>query len=392
MPIHSGQSGFLIPPANDGISHIAPYQPGKPIDELKRELGLEDVIKLASNENPLGCSPLAKQAIVQAIDDIGRYPDGNGFALKQQISQQFGVALNQITLGNGSNDILELVARTFVTAQDEVIYSQHAFAVYALATQAVGATGVEVPAKDYGHDLVAMANAVTDRTRVIFIANPNNPTGTWFEESAFSQLMQQVPATVLVVLDEAYVEYFPQNFNSLKFLSQYPNLLISRTMSKAFGLASLRVGFGLASVEVTNLLNRVRQPFNVSSFALVAAVAALKDTDFIEQSRALNQQGMQQLEQGFKSLDLRWIPSRANFIAVNVQRDGAQVFNALLKKGVIVRPVGGVYAMPQHIRVSIGLPEENQRFLAALQQILLEMPASNVAGSTTDAVQPTEQA
>lgn len=375
----STQSSFLIPPANNGICHIAPYQPGKPIDELKRELGLDEVIKLASNENPLGCSPKAKAAIQQAIEEVGRYPDGNGFVLKQQISQQFGADMSQITLGNGSNDILELVARTFVAAGDEVIYSQHAFAVYALATQAVGAVGVEVPAKNFGHDLSAMANAVTDKTRVIFIANPNNPTGTWFEESEFSQFMQGIPQRVLVVLDEAYVEYFPENFNSLKFLTQYPNLLISRTLSKAFGLASLRVGFGLASVEVTNLLNRVRQPFNVSSFALAAAVAALQDTDFIEQSRALNKQGMAQLEQGFAKLGLHWIASRANFIAVDVQRDGGQVFGALLKKGVIVRPVGGVYAMPRHIRVSIGLATENARFLEALAQVLAEIPATEAA-------------
>ena len=372
----STQTSFLIPPANDGIAHIAPYQPGKPIDELKRELGLNDVVKLASNENPLGCSPHAKAAIVQAIDEVGRYPDGNGFALKQQISQQFGVDMSQITLGNGSNDILELVARTFVSAGDEVIYSQHAFAVYALATQAVGAVGVEVAAKDYGHDLSAMAQAVTAKTRVIFIANPNNPTGTWFEEDAFSQFMQQVPTQVLVVLDEAYVEYFPQNFSSLKFLNQYPNLLISRTMSKAYGLASLRVGFGMASAEVTNLLNRVRQPFNVSSFALAAAVAALKDTDFIEQSRALNLQGMAQLEQGFSQLGLAWVPSRANFILVDVQRNGAQVFEALLKKGVIVRPVGGGYGMPHHIRVSIGLSGENSRFLQALTQVMQDIPVT----------------
>lgn len=370
----STQTSFLIPPANDGIAHIAPYQPGKPIDELKRELGLNDVVKLASNENPLGCSPHAKAAIVQAIDEVGRYPDGNGFALKQQISQQFGVDMSQITLGNGSNDILELVARTFVSAGDEVIYSQHAFAVYALATQAVGAVGVEVAAKDYGHDLSAMAQVVTPKTRVIFIANPNNPTGTWFEEDAFSQFMQKIPAQVLVVLDEAYVEYFPQNFNSLKFLSQYSNLLISRTMSKAYGLASLRVGFGVASSEVTNLLNRVRQPFNVSSFALAAAVAALKDTDFIEQSRALNLQGMAQLEQGFAQLGLNWVSSRANFILVDLRRSGSQVFDALLKKGVIVRPVGGGYGMPNHIRVSIGLQEENSRFLEALAQVLAQVP------------------
>lgn len=370
---------FSIAPANQGIATIAPYQPGKPIDELKRELGLDDVIKLASNENPLGCSPKAKAAIQQVLDEVGRYPDGNGFVLKQQISQQFGVALDQITLGNGSNDILELACRTFVAAGDEVVYSKHAFAVYALVTQAVGATGIEVPAKDYGHDLEAMAQAITPKTKVVFIANPNNPTGTWFEEDAFNAFMQQVPAHVLVVLDEAYVEYFPENFNSLKFLKQYPNLLISRTMSKAFGLASLRVGFALGSTEVTGLLNRIRQPFNVSSFALAAATAALQDADFIEQSRELNKKGMVQLEAGFKQLGLSWIPSRANFLAVDVQRNGGAVFNALLQKGVIVRPVGGPYAMPNHIRVSIGLPEENARFLEALQQVLAELPANTEA-------------
>ena len=284
--------------------------------------------------------------------------------------------MNQVTLGNGSNDILELVARTFVAAGDEVIYSQHAFAVYALVTQSVGAVGVEVPALNYGHDLVAMAQAVTAKTRVIFIANPNNPTGTWFEEDTFAQFMQQIPAQVLVVLDEAYVEYFPENFNSLPFLNQYPNLLISRTMSKAYGLASLRVGFGMASSEVTNLLNRVRQPFNVSSFALAAAVAALQDTQFIEKSRELNTKGMAQLEQGFSKLGLSWVASRANFILVDMQRNGAQVFDALLKQGVIVRPVGGGYGMPNHIRVSIGLQEENSRFLDTLEQVLSQIPVS----------------
>lgn len=374
MSSSSAQSS--IQPANQGIANIAPYQPGKPIDELKRELGLSDIVKLASNENPLGCSAKAQAAIAQAVQEVGRYPDGNGFDLKQQISQQFAVAPAQITLGNGSNDILELVGRTFVAAGDHVVYSQHAFAVYALVTQAVGATGIEVPAKNYGHDLPAMLAAITDKTRVVFIANPNNPTGTWFEEAAFSDFIQQVPASVLVVLDEAYVEYFPENFDSLKFLTQHPNLIISRTMSKAYGLASLRVGFALASVEITNLLNRVRQPFNVNAFALAAAVAALQDTDFIEQTRELNKVGMQQLEQGFKALNLNWIASRANFLAVDVQRNGGQVFNALLQKGVIVRPVGGVYGMPNHIRVSIGLPEENAKFLTALAEVLAEIPAN----------------
>jgi len=359
----------VIQTANAGITQIAPYQTGNPIDELKRELGLDDIIKLASNENPLGCSPLATHAMQAELAEVGRYPDGSGYTLKAKIAQLFTVAMNQITLGNGSNDILELVARTFVSPDSSVVYSQHAFAIYALVTQAVGATGIEVPAKDYGHDLVAMAAAVRADTRVVFLANPNNPTGTWFDEAEFSSFMQAVPKSVLVVLDEAYVEYFPENFNSLKFLQQHPNLLISRTFSKAYGLASLRVGFALASATITDLLNRVRQPFNVNSFALAAANAALSDDEFLARTRALNLSGMAQLETGCRELGLDWIPSRANFISIHVKRNGAEVFQALLKLGVIVRPIGG-YGMPEFIRVSIGTTAENGRFLAALAQVL----------------------
>jgi len=363
------QASLSLQAANQGITNIAPYQTGKPIDELKRELGLDDIIKLASNENPLGCSPLAKQAMQDGLAEVGRYPDGSGYTLKATIARTFNVEMPQITLGNGSNDILELVARTFVSTDHSVVYSQHAFAIYALVTQAVGATGIEVPAKDFGHDLVAIAKAVRADTRVVFLANPNNPTGTWFEEAEFTTFMQSVSKSVLVVLDEAYVEYFPDNFDSLKFLKQYPNLLISRTFSKAYGLASLRVGFALATAEVTDLLNRVRQPFNVNSFALAAANAALGDTDFLAQTRALNHAGMAQLEAGCTTLGLTWIPSRANFLSIHVERNGAQVFQDLLKLGVIVRPIGG-YGLPDYIRVSIGTAEENQRFLQALAQVL----------------------
>ena len=368
-----GLSAPSILPANQGIAQISPYQAGKPIDELKRELGLTDIVKLASNENPLGCSPQAMCAMQDALAEVGRYPDGNGFNLKSTISQLFDVNMNQITLGNGSNDILELVARTFLAAGNSAIYSQHAFAVYPLVVQAVGAVGIEVPAKDFGHDLPAMAKAVRDDTRVIFIANPNNPTGTWFEEDAFDAFMKQIPWNVLVVLDEAYVEYFPEQFDSLKFLKRHSNLLISRTLSKAYGLAALRVGFGLASADVSDLLNRVRQPFNVNSIALAAASAALQDQDFVEKSRQMNREGMAQLEAGLGELCLSWIPSRANFLSIKIakrgERDGIAVFNALLKKGVIVRPVTN-YGMPDYIRVSIGLPSENQRFLDALAQVL----------------------
>ena len=357
--------------ANQGVQKLSPYQTGKPIDELKRELGLDDIIKLASNENPLGCSPLAVQAIQAEMNQIGRYPDGNGFNLKYAIQQKFGFELNRMTLGNGSNDILELVARAFIAQGQAAIYSQHAFAVYPLAVQAVGGVGIEVPAKNFGHDLDAMAAAITANTKVVFIANPNNPTGTWFGRAEFEQFMAQVPDSVLVVLDEAYVEYVTDAdfINGFDYVNQYPNLLVSRTFSKAYGLASLRVGYAIASPDVTNILNRVRQPFNVNSFALAAAVASLQDEAFVGQSRALNNAGMTQLEAGLTALGLAYIPSKANFIAFDTARPCVPVFNALLQQGVIVRPVAN-YGMPTYLRVSIGLESENARFLVALQQVL----------------------
>ena len=353
-------------PANEGIAKLKPYQPGKPISELERELGMTDIVKLASNENPLGCSDKVKEAVAAELAEIGRYPDGGGFILKDQIHAQFGVAHDCITLGNGSNDLLEIFARAFVSEKDSVVYSQHAFAVYALVTQAINAEAIEVPAQGFSHDLDAMAAAIKDNTKLVFIANPNNPTGTWFEEAEFERFMQKVPSHVIVVLDEAYVEYFPENFNSLKFLAQYSNLIVSRTMSKCFGLAALRVGFALASAEVTDFLNRIRQPFNVNHLAMMAAVAALKDEDFIEKSRVVNKAGMVQLETGFKALGLNYEPSRANFILVDIQADPAQTFNALLKEGVIVRPVG----IANHLRVSIGTEAENTKFLTALANVL----------------------
>lgn len=353
-------------PAHEGIEKLKPYQPGKPISELERELGITDIVKLASNENPLGCSDKVKEAVAAELTEIGRYPDGGGFILKDQVHAQFGVAHNCITLGNGSNDLLEIFARAFVSSSDSVVYSQHAFAVYGLVTQAINAEAIEVPAKGFSHDLDAMAKAVKANTKLIFIANPNNPTGTWFEEAEFDAFMQKVPANVIVVLDEAYVEYYPENFNSLKFLAQYPNLIISRTMSKCYGLAALRVGFALASAEVTDFLNRIRQPFNVNHLAMVAAVAALKDGVFIEKSREVNKAGMAQLEAGFEQLGLNYVPSRANFILVDIQADPAQTFNALLKEGVIVRPVG----IANHLRVSIGTEAENAKFLVALAKVL----------------------
>ena len=357
--------------ANPGVQKISPYQPGKPIDELRRELGLDDVIKLASNENPLGTSPLALAAIQKELAEVARYPDGNGFVLKHAIHQRFGFAHNRITLGNGSNDILEFVARAYLREGDHAIYSQHAFAVYPLVVQAVGATGIEVRAKNWGHDLVAMAAAVTPRTKLIFVANPNNPTGTWFEQAEFERFMQAVPEHVLVILDEAYVEYVTEAsaLNGMDHVDRHPNLLVSRTFSKAYGLASLRVGYAVSSEAVTNILNRVRQPFNVNSLALAAAAAALGDADFVARSRDLNAAGMAQIIAGLSDMGLPHIPSRGNFVAFDVGRPGLAVFDSLLRKGVIVRPVTS-YGMPNHLRVSIGLPEENARFLETLRHIL----------------------
>lgn len=354
------------------IQKIAPYQGGKPITELAREmhLNVEDIVKLASNENPLGISPKADYAIQEAILEIARYPDGNSFALREAVSNKFNVSPDQIVFGNGSNDILELVARAYLSADSEVIYSQHAFAVYPLVTQAMGAKGVVVPAKDFGHDLSAMLAAVTDKTSLIFIANPNNPTGTLLAKDALFAFLQQVPKNVLVVLDEAYDEYLPAEHKSqaISWLNEFDNLLISRTFSKAYGLAGLRIGFGLCHAQIADMMNRVRQPFNVNSVAQAAAVASLADDDFVERIYALNQAGMAQLKQGFDQLGLSYIPSFANFISVKVG-DAATINQKLLQNGVIVRPVAN-YEMPEYLRVSIGLFSENAKFLDVLAKIL----------------------
>lgn len=358
--------------APDYIRNIAPYQGGKPITELAREMGLQvhDIVKLASNENPLGISPKAEYAIQEAILDIARYPDGNSFALRDVVSNKFGVAHQQIVFGNGSNDILELAARAFLTANSETIYSQHAFAVYPLVTQAMGAKGVVVPANHYGHDLSAMLKAINANTRMIFIANPNNPTGTLLDKDVVYAFLKQVPAHILVVLDEAYDEYLSSDHKSeaIHWLSQFPNLLISRTLSKAYGLAGLRIGFGLCHADVADMMNRVRQPFNVNNVAQAAAIASLQDDDFVARSYALNQAGMVQLTQGFDRLGLPYIPSFANFVSVKVG-DAATINQKLLKNGVIVRPVAN-YEMPEYLRVSIGLFSENAKFLTVLEQIL----------------------
>lgn len=359
--------------AQPGVQKLSPYVPGKPVEELAREFGLKasDIVKLASNENPLGPSPLAVQAIQAALPDMTRYPDGNGFVLKQALAERLDVAPSMITLGNGSNDILELVTRAFVGPQHEVVFSEHAFAVYPIVTQAVGARAVVVPSRNWGHDLEAMAAAITPATRLVFVANPNNPTGTWIERRELEAFLERVPEQVIVVLDEAYTEYVEASDmpNGLDYLAGYPNLLVSRTFSKAYGLAALRVGYGICQPAIADAMNRVRQPFNVNSLALAAAVATLSDINYLAESRAVNREGMLQLESGLREMGLQWIPSRGNFLAVDLGQQAAPVFQALLREGVIVRPVAN-YGMPNHLRVSIGLRAENQRFLQALAKVL----------------------
>jgi histidinol-phosphate aminotransferase len=356
------------------IRAIAPYQPGKPISELAREMGLEEsaIIKLASNENPLGLSPLARAAIEAALPELARYPDGNGFELKAAVSQRYGVPMECVVLGNGSNDVLEMAAIAFLGPGRAAVYSQHAFAVYPLATQARGARSIVVPATRFGHDLRAMRAAIDDETRVVFIANPNNPTGTLCAGEDIEAFLREVPAHVVVVLDEAYNEYLPEDarYDSLPWLAQYRNLVITRTFSKAYGLAGLRVGYALCTEEVADLLNRVRQPFNVNQLALVAARAALGDAAFVRRGYDLNLAGMRQLTAGFERLRVAWIPSYGNFVSFEVSRANGQsqaaaVYERLLRRGVIVRPIAG-YGMPDHLRVSVGLPEENERFLSTL--------------------------
>jgi len=357
------------------VRSIAPYQPGKPISELAREMGLDEakIVKLASNENPRGIGPRTRAAIDAALADIARYPDGNGYQLKQALAARYGVDMSMIVLGNGSNDVLELAALAFLGPGRAAVMSQHAFAVYPLATQARGARSIVVRAKDYGHDLEAMARAVDDETYVVWVANPNNPTGTFARLDEMEAFLRRVPERVLVVLDEAYNEYLRAELrgDSVKWLKRHPNLVITRTFSKAYGLAGLRVGYALAHASVADIMNRVRQPFNVNSIALAAAAAALDDMEFVARSFAENLQGMRQIEEGVRGLGLDFIPSHGNFITVKVGK-AADVYKRLLRRGVIVRPVGGAYELPEHLRVTIGTTQENGRFLTALAASLKE--------------------
>lgn len=350
----------------DSIKSLNPYQGGKPISELQRELGLDHVVKLASNENPLGIGQKTLEAMQQAITEVDRYPDGNGFELKQAIGNHLDVAVDLITLGNGSNDILELIARTYVCkSDDEVIFSEFAFVVYPLVTQALGAQAVVTKAKDFGHDLEAMLLAITDNTKLIFIANPNNPTGTLLDDEAIHRFLSRVPNSIAVVLDQAYFEYLDQDDLAVSWLKEFDNLIITRTFSKAYGLAGLRVGYSLSSSKIADYINRIRQPFNVNYVAQVAAIAALDDQSHLVRSVIANKNGLKQLATGFDKLGLNYIPSAANFIAVKVN-DAPKLYQQLLALGFIVRPV----EMKNYIRVSVGTSREISDFLDALESVL----------------------
>ena len=352
--------------ACESILGLSPYQGGKPIDELARELGLKNITKLASNENPLGVSSAVKEAVFNSLSSINRYPDGNCFELKKAISEKLSVTTNMISLGNGSNELLELIARVFVSKKtDEIIFSEYAFVVYPLVTQALGATAKVSPAADYGHDLNSMLSLISKNTKLIYVANPNNPTGTLLGDDELYSFLKKVPKNVPVVLDQAYFEYLNIEDHSIGWLKEFENLIITRTFSKAYGLAGLRVGYSLCSPLIADFINRVRGPFNVNYTAQVAAIAALSDDDYLKDSITVNTDGYLQLTTGFDSLNLSYIPSHANFIAVEFN-NAMNTYNDLLKEGVIVRPV----EMSGYLRISIGTSDENMHLLSALKKVL----------------------
>ena len=362
----------------DGIRALRPYEAGKPISEIQREFGLSDVIKLASNENPLGPSPKALAAMRAELDGVALYPDGNAFALKRALAAKHGIAPDRITVGSGSDHLLELVARAFLGPGRSAVVSRYGFAIYALVTQGASAElkvaaalPPDHPTQPYGHDLEAMLALVDGSTRVVFIANPNNPTGTWLGRSELERFMARIPPTTLVLVDEAYVEYVaePAYPDCSAWLERFPNLIVTRTFSKAYGLAGVRVGYALASAEVTDLINRVRLAFNPNALGQVGAVAALDDAEHLQRTLVANRAGMQQLAAGFDALGLRRIPSVCNFHTVDVGRPGRTVFQALLRHGVIVRPVDS-YGLDHHLRISVGLAAHNARLLAALAEVL----------------------
>ncbi|MGI9280980.1 MAG: histidinol-phosphate transaminase [Endozoicomonas sp.] len=355
-----------------GVRALNPYLPGKPVEELAREQGLDasSIVKLASNENPLGAALSSREAITGMMGDLARYPDSSLYNLRDALSSKLAVEPEQITFGNGSNDVLVLLAQSYLREGCSAVFSEYAFVVYPIAVQAAGAESIVVPSKNWGHDLEAMAEAIRPDTRLVFLANPNNPTGTSFSKAELDVFLSKVSEDVIVVLDEAYFEYAAdsEHPDGIALLNQYPNLVVTRTFSKAYGLAGGRVGYSVSSAEIASVLNRLRQPFNVNNLVEAAAVAVLNDEEYLRRSRQVNQDGMAQIEAGFKSMNIEYIPSTGNFITFDAGMDGVECYQRLLKQGVIVRPVAN-YGMPGHLRVSIGLEEENQRFLEALATV-----------------------
>lgn len=365
-----------------GVRQLKPYEPGKPIGELQRELGLDDIIKLASNENPLGPSPQAVEAMRQALDEVALYPDGNAFALKQALAEYHAIGAERITVGTGSDHILELIARAFLGPGRSVVFARHAFAIYAIVSQAAGAEprvadahAPDHPRQPYGHDVETLLAAVNDSTRVVFVANPNNPTGTYLTQAELKLLLAGVPGNTVVVIDEAYFDYAapyaPDYPDTRDLLERYPNLVVLRTFSKAYGLAGVRIGYALASAAMTDCLNRVRLSFNPSSLGQAAAAAALADREHVRRTVELNHAELQTLDAALRELGLDVIPSVCNFVTADMRRPGRELFQQLLREGVIVRPLDG-YGLANHLRISVGLPEHNRRLIQALRKVLAQ--------------------
>lgn len=345
---------------------IQPYVPGKPVEELERELGIKNSVKLASNENPLGPSPAALEVLKDSFRDINRYPDGSGFYLTRELSASLGISPEEIILGNGSNELIDIAVRTYMKDGDEAVMAVPSFVVYAMAVQSVGGKSVQVPLKHYTHDLDAMADAITGNSKIIFIANPNNPTGTMNRKDEFDRMMEKIPENILVIVDEAYYEYVtdPDYADSMKYLGSGKNILILRTFSKIYGLAGLRLGYGMAKKQILADMNRLREPFNTNSIAQKAAIGALKDRDHVINSKDINEKGKTYLYKELDSIGLHAVPSETNFIYIPVEK-AMDIYNRLLKLGIIIRPMG-----PNAIRVTIGLPEENRQFIEALKKII----------------------
>ena len=359
-----------------GVQKLTPYIPGKPISELEREMGISNIIKLASNENPLGSSPLAMQAMQQTLQEIELYPDGNGFELKKALAAKHNVEMDCITLGNGSNDVLVLLAEAFLAPELNAVYSQYCFAVYPIAVQAVGAVHKQIPALSWdsesplGHDLDAMLAAIDDKTRIVFVANPNNPTGNHLSEKELKDFIAKIPQEVIIVVDEAYLEYssIEEQVDASLWLNEFPNLVVTRTFSKAYGLAGLRVGYALANNEITNIINRIRQPFNVNSLALIAAQSAIGDIEFLERSLLENSKGMRILEQSCEKLGLRFVPSKGNFLLIDFEQEASDIYMNLLQSGIITRPVAN-YGLPNCLRITIGTQKQMQRLDKTLENV-----------------------